>query len=534
MNNHILLIGAYERDNFGDLLFAKVCEKLFSPYQTIKGSLLGRDLTAIGGDQVVSARSYLKTQSQPPQAIIHCGGETLACTKDLAVDMDLDPSFCNQEQIKHNYHSYTTEIAQSITGTYNPFGYLHHCSDLGVDQSVPMAYLSIGGTGLDQYQTQPQFLVALKSRLQAAQYLSVRDRVTQSHLKRYLGISAQLHPDIVTLVSHTHHSEVQQAEQRLHIASLITGQPYVLFQANQASFHQFGLHELATHLSAVARKYHWKIVLQPAGLAHGQDLLAQFHELAEMITLLHPEVNVSVQSDRQLWSQVAVIAHAQCCIASSLHVRIVACSYARPCLSLPNTKVTAYTKTWQMKHWSYDVTPESFVRAVHQAVKLPTEYYTTLAQNLVHDVELGIQELRQSLKLQPSEDHATQATQADTNAVVAALSAEADALRQTLIQEVIEKRSLEHTLQTQINQLQATHTQEVQELYMKLAELEAQKNSVMSTLSSILDSTSWQVTQPLRAVTSTVSHLLQTAQAGIFELHRQVKKLQLYRSLRTN
>lgn len=436
MEPYILLIGAYERDNFGDLLYPKVLDVALSPYRNVKSSLMGRDLTGIGGDPVVSVRDHFRTDAHDPVAVIHCGGETLTCLRTHGVLMDLPPHI-----LKELTPGCEEELSQKLLDPCdNPFAYLYGPSDLSLASGIPIAFTSIGGTSLYRSVGDVAFLSSLRARLEPAKYLSVRDRDTQRYLKEHLGVSARLHPDIVSILSRTHPSEVRDAAKHPQIARLVNGKPYILFQADSRTTEAVGVDMLGRMLARILDSHNAALVLQPAGLAGGHGDLEVDNEIARSVLRQNPRAQVSVQSNRHLWTQVATIANAACCIATSLHVRIVSLSFARPCVSLLNEKVTAYARTWTQDVRPYDVDPSELSRAVMQAMAADHQRLREASRYLIEEVEGGLKEMKAVLDLTVAKECAPEGRYP---LELRTSSLETDRLREELLRGIVRRRALE-------------------------------------------------------------------------------------------
>ncbi|MBW8363173.1 MAG: hypothetical protein K0M39_01270 [Rhizobium sp.] len=81
-----VLFGAFDRHNFGDLLFPHLMTALLPERAFAFAGLVERDLRAFGGHRV------RPLGAERPLQLIHVGGELLACTAWQAAVMLLDPA----------------------------------------------------------------------------------------------------------------------------------------------------------------------------------------------------------------------------------------------------------------------------------------------------------------------------------------------------------------------------------------------------------------------------------------------------------
>jgi hypothetical protein len=448
MKPYIILIGAYERDNFGDLLYPKIYEKILGSYITIKTSLIGRNLTENGGDCVVSTRDFLTIQKDfLPLAVIHCGGETIPLLKKNAVSMDLPPIPKQYENIGPYCEA---EIADKLVSSDNPFGYLFNYRDFMQEKDVfPIAYMSVGGSSLEQKADDSDLLSAVKSKLKYAKFIGVRDRKTWNFLKRRLRIKARFYPDVVSIISRTHYKEVAKAATDPQIRRIIHGNPYILFQVSSTKIDEFKIQELVDILGDIAEKMNKSLIFQPAGLAGGHDSLEKLRMIAKLISENNPKINVIVQEDRDLWKLVAVIANAYCCVGTSLHVRIVATSFARPCVSLSDEKVNSYVESWKIDKQPYNIFPKELPEAIERAIKIDSVTLKQTSDYLADRVEEGLQEMTTKLGLKYSQNIGVTAINKSMQAnLFKSLAIETDRLRELAAKEIIEKYTMETELRT--------------------------------------------------------------------------------------
>src|SRR5512135_3514830 len=85
----LVLFGAFDRHNFGDLLFPHMVAALL-PGQAVEfAGLVERDLAVFGGHRV---RGLAASGKGRPAHLIHVGGELLTCSAYQAAVMLLEPA----------------------------------------------------------------------------------------------------------------------------------------------------------------------------------------------------------------------------------------------------------------------------------------------------------------------------------------------------------------------------------------------------------------------------------------------------------
>jgi hypothetical protein len=396
-------LGAYERDNFGDILFLKVTEKLLAPWPVVPLSILSRDMHAEGAGTILSASAWFDCCQVEflPAALIVVGGEVLNCPLPPAFQCDLDPSQVGAySQVSADDHA---RIARAVAWRSGTLAYLPSFENL-LDKRgtvIPLAINSVGGG--DARPGTETFASALDV-LQQARYVSIRDAVSHgvfSAASTHPEL-VRLDPDLVSALPLCCTPEVEEAYRRgLRGASWLT-EPYLLIQLSDMYVSSTGPLHIAQAIARTAGALGLSIVLQPAGLAVSHD---SFHVLDRIGELVRSEatgpLRVFTERNRDVWSQVATIAHAACYVGTSLHGRVVAAAFARPQVSLSNGKVANYGSTWDRDtRQPYGVLVENLPSAVTQAISRPPEELRAHANRQALRAQAAFDSLRHALQLE--------------------------------------------------------------------------------------------------------------------------------------
>ncbi|MEZ2352606.1 hypothetical protein [Caballeronia sp. RCC_10] len=79
----IIVFGAFDRHNFGDMLFAHVVDRLLHEHRMdvlpVFAGLAARDMRGYGGHDVVALATLAASLRYAPVSVIHAGGEVLTC-----------------------------------------------------------------------------------------------------------------------------------------------------------------------------------------------------------------------------------------------------------------------------------------------------------------------------------------------------------------------------------------------------------------------------------------------------------------------
>ena len=76
----LILFGAFDRHNFGDLLLAEVAAAIVKPRPVIFAGLAERNLVAFGGREVRAIAGVAEEWGDKPADVLQVGGEILTCS----------------------------------------------------------------------------------------------------------------------------------------------------------------------------------------------------------------------------------------------------------------------------------------------------------------------------------------------------------------------------------------------------------------------------------------------------------------------
>jgi hypothetical protein len=339
----LILFGAFDRHNFGDLLFAHVAARLLADArpdrQPIFAGLAARDMRAYGGHEVVALSALAQSSRDERVTVLHVGGELPACTAWDAAVMLAPPGQAQTLFARHGAHADTRAAYARAT--------------LGVDAQAPyivgretfplaahIGFMAIGGASLDT--CDPATRDEALTKLRAADFLTVRDIRTQGIL-RDAGIGAPLMRDPVSAIRALFDERIRMHAERGEPARVRRAFPdgYLAVQFSADFGDDATLVRLAARLRDTARH----IVLFRAGAAPWHDDLAVYERLAHHMR----QANVTIFESLNIWDICALIVHSAGYLGSSLHGRIVAMAYDLPreTLARPDSaKQLAYAQTW--------------------------------------------------------------------------------------------------------------------------------------------------------------------------------------------
>ncbi len=370
MDAPIILFGAFDRHNFGDMLFPHVAAALLPGRRHVFAGIAQRDLRPWGGHAVEALRAVAASLGDRPATLIHVGGEILSCDAWQAAVMLEQPAAARLVVRRLDGHpGEQREWARATLGTQAraPYATTARATFPG---PLRVAYLAVGGVELDACDG------ALRSdvlaALAAADDLSVRDRQTQARLQA-AGITARLAPDPAVMVAELFGETVRARAQTGEVARLRDAFPqgYLAVQFSADFGDDETLARLAAQLDRVSASTGLGIALFRAGAAPWHDELDALQRLAARLR----GKSATVFESLDLWDICALIAAARGYCGSSLHGRIVAMAFALPRVNLRHPsaqartgKQAAFASTWDLAEMPAVVDVDDAASAIEQAL----------------------------------------------------------------------------------------------------------------------------------------------------------------------
>jgi hypothetical protein len=362
-----ILFGAFDRHNFGDLLFPHLLAALLPGRTFGFAGLAERDLRAFGGHRVTPL-------APGARQLIHVGGELLTCTAWQAAVMLRTPAESAERIARYDADPAAAAAwAAHELGTARAMPYV-----AGRDTLAPggrLIFNAVGGVEWD-------FLSAaqrdeVKTALRSADWLSVRDHVTQAALQAE-GIAAPLCPDPAVMVEQCFGEVIRRHRQQGAVKAMRDAFPqgYLACQFSADFADDASLDALAQGLSKGAAETGLGVALFRAGAAPWHDDPA----LVETLQRRLPPGTARLFPSLHLWDICALIAASRGVVASSLHGRIVALAYGLPRVSLAPPqrglrpgKVAAFAETWEPNAIPRSVAADRIEPALMQALTVPSD-----------------------------------------------------------------------------------------------------------------------------------------------------------------
>lgn len=351
----LILFGAFDRHNLGDLLLGRIATAMaarLAPGRPLAwAGLAGRDLRAVGGAQVetletIAGRCMQQAPGLAPPDLLQVGGEILGCSAWEAAVMLAEPG-----QVVALIAAHDSDLAGRDAWARGRLGIARTLPYLSPRHLFPPgARVAHAGTGGVAFEHLPAAARAeALDALRTAAALHVRDRRTQVALAA-AGIDAALAPDPAALVERLFGDEIARHTAQGEPAAIRARFPqgWIATQLSAEFGDDASLDTLAADLDRLHQDTGFGLVLFCAGRAPWHDDPAVLHRLR---TRLKHHAECIVADSEHLFALCALIAGAHLCLASSLHVRIVAEAFARPAISLVQAsaqgeKLRAYLDTW--------------------------------------------------------------------------------------------------------------------------------------------------------------------------------------------
>jgi Polysaccharide pyruvyl transferase len=333
----LVLFGACDRHNLGDLLFPHIVAKLLEPREVVVAGLAARDLTPFGGHRVRAIGEVLR--ELPGSPVIHVGGELLTCDAWEAAVMLLPPEEVPGVIARYDGRPERFDWARQFLGLEDRAPYC-----LGKSQSLQHGAVIFNGVGgVDLGRRDPALREEVLAKLGQADWIGVRDRATLALLAA-AGVSARLMPDPAVLTRVLFGERIRARAEAGEPAAVRADFPqgYVAVQVAASLGDDATLSTIAAGLARLAKEK--GVVFFRAGAAPWHDDL----DVCRRAAALLPGTRIFESID--IWDICALIASSAGFAGSSLHGRIVAEACGVPVAEgvVPiGPKVAAYRQTWR-------------------------------------------------------------------------------------------------------------------------------------------------------------------------------------------
>ena len=343
----VLLVGAYERDNFGDLLFLLVTECYLAGAEVVAAAPFSADMSALLDREIPAYGPLLRDESF--DAIWTVGGQVGRVDVRRAYKMSAGPEAWAEFDAAPE--AVQLAILEHAAGGVAPLSpYIPQPSAYPRNAGAVTVLNSVGIAGVRG--VEPSRRAGLISALRGATAIAVRDD-SSSALLTGLGIQHRLVPDAVHAIS------------RQYPAERAPGADTAIVQVSSARLRMLGHARVGRAIARSPQLRGRPVRLLLAGTATGHDAVEDY----EAVVRAAPGVDIEIVDDRRPLALVEHIRRARVVVGTSLHVRIVAAAYGVPRVSLSKPKPTRYAKLWDAA-MPFDVALEQLDDAVAAAITL--------------------------------------------------------------------------------------------------------------------------------------------------------------------
>ncbi|NMG42774.1 polysaccharide pyruvyl transferase family protein [Aromatoleum toluvorans] len=338
----VILFGAFDRHNFGDLLLAR-CAAAGRSGECVFAGLVARDLRDSGGFRTVPLATVIEAYGADEVDFVHVGGEVLTTTAWEAAVMLQRPEDVRRLLAAHDRSGTARDDwAAACLGTARRIPYVVAQDDL--PRTWRTHFRGIGGVAFEALRAADRHSVL--RALKGATTLGVRDRATFEALRR-AGFDADLAPDPAAETRQLLGDLIRQRARQGEVASLQGSmQSWMAVQLAAEWGDDATLDGVAQLLLAEAVARGTGIVLFRAGLAPWHDDLETLRRLADR---LETRVSVELFESAHVLDICALLAGARAYAGTSLHGWIVAHAFGVPARCLvrgPADKAACYLDTW--------------------------------------------------------------------------------------------------------------------------------------------------------------------------------------------
>lgn len=369
--NPVIVFGAFDRHNFGDLLFPHILEALTGPADFVHAGLVERNLSDVGGHQVHAIADLAERYRDRPVRIVHAGGELLTCgaweaaVMSLPIDEARKIAVCLGSDARLSLAWARERLRLQALAPYVAGRAQFPCA-------AAIVHNAIGGAELDAVAAAMR--VEVREKLAGADSISVRDRRTLAHLNSQ-GLAAELVPDPAVMVAELFAERLQAhaASGEVLLCRQAFPKGYLALQFSIDFGDDATLDTLAAGLDRFVRHSGWGIVLFRAGAAPWHDDIGAYRRLAARMR----SHAVRILSSLHLWDICALLARCSAYAGSSLHGRIVAAAHALPHVTLCRddagsgcAKHAAYAETWDGGPQRSVAEPAALCGALMDAIRI--------------------------------------------------------------------------------------------------------------------------------------------------------------------
>ncbi len=351
MPSDLILFGAFERHNFGDVLMGHVFEKILAKkdINVTHASILNNDLTAYSGTTVHSIFDLVEDGLDERTPILHVGGETASCPFVSALNFDSPlslPSY-QQSMISEEVHRHLT--------TNRKLPYITPPEEVINGRRMNWKNRLFYGIGFTHLGSNPGGNHDLREAFEECRIAGFRDSYSLENAS-IVGIrNTALTPDIVCYIN------------RLMPIAINKAPRYVLLHFSK-KFLEDNRDTLISQLATVSRTTDIAFIVGIAGVAYHHDSLDALYRFKALAA--QQSLSIDLLTSLDALDICRQIARASLVISTSLHYRIVARAYGVPRISFNTHKVNCWANA-NDKLYPFGIESETLASTVSHLLTNP-------------------------------------------------------------------------------------------------------------------------------------------------------------------
>jgi hypothetical protein len=381
---NVALLGAFDRFNYGDLLFPIIAQNEIREHSPATGTsvfaLANSDLGKYGALKTRNLHAfYAKGQICPNDVIMFAGGGTIGVDWLYMHQNLLGPL---ENRLLYGLQRLfgrplVNDASRWYLGGRSPFPWIMDPKDFPMQ--VHIAYNAVGGSELSK--ATPELRELTLKLLSSASYISVRDSETKRQFAPIEEqVAVELAPDSAVIISEQFPKAMLEKRATPAILEQTSREPYICFQCDLDYANTMG-NAVIRQLERIYEHHGLRTLLLPIGRYNGLDDPIALRDL--LGKLATPAEIVSDQAT--IWDIMLVIARARIFVGTSLHGNITSQSFAVPHIGLSEQprKLDYYLDTWDLPEHSGCLNPDDILRRVDKALTVPEQARTDLRSRLL-------------------------------------------------------------------------------------------------------------------------------------------------------
>ena len=386
---NILLFGAVDRFNYGDLLFPVIIKQKLLEYNStdLNISVCGiiqSNFTEYGALPSESLQDFYQKCEAKNTYVIVVGGEVLSarwgniysylnsCFNQLYYCIGI---LFRKYSIKIN-----NTIAKILLKGRTEFPFIIETDKFPNLEGI--IYNAVGGVPNNR-----NISKRIIQNLSKSTYISCRENISFNNLERYIP-NVKLMPDSAILMSTLFKKEDLISLKKLKD----TPQDYVFFQISISELKRYSLSFIVEKLNKIYFKHKKNIVLCPIGTALGHSDHNSLGTISSYLQFEHTLIE-----EPTIWDIMHLIANSSLYVGSSLHGVITAMSFSIPYLAIRNTsKIIFYLDTWAIPELNEVTNKNNWDKNLENAFSISK---TKLFENRNYQITLAEQSMQKICNL---------------------------------------------------------------------------------------------------------------------------------------